>query len=130
MTLDATSGNSPLNEPQLRGSFKLLVLLKKPMIDPTTKYFDRATCLLACRDKWFESRKLGLSTLFSQQWDLPKLYFFQSGQESKVITRPFLKILRNTVSFCASYPEALDIGELPKEPAPRDSIHGICEDSV
>jgi len=60
--------------------------------------FDRATCLLACRDKWLESRQLGSTlALVSQPWVVVKLYFFQSGQESKVIIRLFVIFREGTL---------------------------------
>ena len=47
---------------------------------PAKEYFDRAACLLACRDKWFESSQLG-STLALFKRLLTKVDFFQNGQK-------------------------------------------------
>ena len=62
-------------------------------------------------------------TLICKQWVLYELHFFQSGQESKVIIRPSVVLKENTcdvVVVSTFNPEGLDVGELPKEPAPQN----------
>jgi hypothetical protein len=91
---------------------------------------DRATCLLTRRDKWLESRQSGFSLTLESPQFFAKLYFFQSGQESKVIaTMLFVSSkegMLDVVAFCL---EHLDTGELLIEPEPREIIHPKLDDS-
>jgi hypothetical protein len=83
--------------------------------------------LLTHRNKWLESRQPGFAFVLGS---LPsKLYFFQSGQENKVITTTLFVSLkegaRNVVVICAFGLEHLDTGELLIEPKPCDIIHPV-----
>lgn len=88
--------------------------------------FDRATCFLACRDKWIENCQFGfILALPAPKFISAKLYFFQSRKKSTVLSMLYVTLkerTRDAVVIYASNPEHFGAGELPIEPVTRDII--------
>jgi len=124
----------PLGEPQLGTC--LLVCFER--IHPRLVHlrakekFDRAICLLPCRDKWLEAASSGprrlssVNNAFFQVLRVRKQGHHQALRDFEGDYAQCSRLLR-LLPFC---PERLEIGELLKEPTPWDIIHPVTDKNL